>query len=201
MNIDLVIVFCKNSIIGKVKTRLAKSIGKSKALKTHNILLDKTFSVLKLLDYDIAIFYSDFIPKHINWTFSKYNNIQNGNSLGDRMKEAFRWGFKMGYKNICIIGSDLWSIEKKIFNEVFYALKNNDIVFGPSTDGGYYLLALKKKRDAIFEINSWGTDKVLKDTLRKIDLNDTIFYLPELNDIDTIEDLSKHNDLKSLIEI
>ena len=62
-------------------------------------------------------------------------------------------------------------------------------------------MALKKKRDEIFEINSWGTDKVLKDTLRKIDLNDTIFYLPELNDIDTIEDLSKHNDLKSLIEI
>ena len=199
MNDALIIVFCKNFLIGKVKTRLAKSIGKFKALRIYKLLVDRTISVLKQVEFDVVIFYSDFIPHDQNWSFAKQQKVQNGKDLGTRMNKAFKWGFEMGYQNICIVGTDLWSIEKKIFQYIFDALKNNDIVFGPASDGGYYLLGLKKMNSSLFNINSWGTSKVLEDSVNEIDYNNTVFYLQELNDIDTEEDLNKHNDLKALI--
>tara|TARA_B100000780_G_scaffold43210_1_gene26799 strand:- start:1506 stop:2105 length:600 start_codon:yes stop_codon:yes gene_type:complete len=199
MNDTLVIVFCKNSLIGKVKTRLAKSIGGLNALKIHDLLVSKTISVLKQIENDVVVFHSDFIPNDNKWSFTKFQKIQNGKDLGVRMKKAFEWGFEVGYQKICIIGTDLWTVEKKIFRETFIALKKIDIVFGPAKDGGYYLLGLKKINYSIFNLNSWGTSKVLDDTVKKIDNTETVCYLQELNDIDTEEDLNLHNDLKSLI--
>ena len=200
MENTLVLVFCKNSLIGKVKTRLAKSIGKAEALKVYNLIINKTISVLKQLDHDIVVFHSDFIPNDNNWSFTKHQKVQNGKDLGSRMNKAFKWGFEVGYKNICIVGTDLWSIEKKIFKKAFNALKNNDVVFGPASDGGYYLLGLKKLSDSIFNIESWGSSKVLEDSINQVDYKSSIFYLTELNDIDTEEDINKHNDLKVLIQ-
>ena len=199
MNDTLVIVFCKNSLIGKVKTRLAKSIGGLNALKIHDLLVSKTISVLKQIENDVVVFHSDFIPNDNKWSFTKFQKIQNGKDLGVRMKKAFEWGFEVGYQKICIIGTDLWTVEEKIFRETFIALKKIDIVFGPAKDGGYYLLGLKKINYSIFNLNSWGTSKVLNDTVKKIDNTETVCYLQELNDIDTEEDLNLHNDLKSLI--
>ena len=199
MNDTLVIVFCKNSLIGKVKTRLAKSIGGLNALKIHDLLVSKTISVLKQIENDVVVFHSDFIPNDNKWSFTKFQKIQNGKDLGVRMKKAFEWGFEVGYQKICIIGTDLWTVDKKIFRETFISLKKIDIVFGPAKDGGYYLLGLKKINYSIFNLNSWGTSKVLDDTVKKIDNTETVCYLQELNDIDTEEDLNLHNDLKSLI--
>ena len=199
MDDTLVIVFCKNSLIGKVKTRLAKSIGGLNALKIHDLLVSKTISVLKQIENDVVVFHSDFIPNDNKWSFTKFQKIQNGKDLGVRMKKAFEWGFEVGYQKICIIGTDLWTVEEKIFRETFIALKKIDIVFGPAKDGGYYLLGLKKINYSIFNLNSWGTSKVLDDSVKKIDNTETVCYLQELNDIDTEEDLNLHNDLKSLI--
>lgn len=199
MDDTLVIVFCKNSLIGKVKTRLAKSIGGLNALKIHDLLVSKTISVLKQIENDVVVFHSDFIPNDNKWSFTKFQKIQNGKDLGVRMKKAFEWGFEVGYQKICVIGTDLWTVEETIFKETFIALKKIDIVFGPAKDGGYYLLGLKKINYSIFNLNSWGTSKVLDDTVKKIDNTETVCYLQELNDIDTEEDLNLHNDLKSLI--
>jgi hypothetical protein len=195
MNKNLVIVFCKNLLLGKVKTRLANSIGKTSALKVYKLLVGKTISVLKEIEEDVVVFHSDFVPNNKYWSFTKHQKIQLGNNLGNRMKNAFKWGFKMNYKNICIVGTDLWSIEKKIFKKTFQSLKKNDVVFGPALDGGYYLLGLKKLNISIFNIKSWSSSKVLEDSLNQIDCNDSVFFLPELNDIDTKEDLDKHKDL------
>ena len=195
MKRSLVIVFCKNLLFGKVKTRLAESIGKSNALKVYNLIVCKTISVLKEIEQDVAVFHTDFIPNNKEWSFTKHQKIQDGNDLGNRMKNAFKWGFEMDYKNICIIGTDLWDIEKKMFKKTFKCLKKSDIVFGPASDGGYYLLGLKKFNDSIFNINSWSSSKVLEDSVNQIDCNDSVFYLPELNDIDIKEDLDKHKDL------
>ncbi len=199
MKKNLVIVFCKNSVIGKVKTRLAKTIGKSKALKVHNILLAKTISVLKLLQHDISVFHSDFKPKNNIWSFTKYQELQNGKNLGFKIQNAFKWGFDLGYKKICLIGSDLWAIEKNIFTKAFNALNSNDIVFGPSEDGGYYLIGLKKQNKKIFKITSWGSSRVLKDSINQIGSSESVYYLSELNDIDNENDLNKNEDLRFLI--
>lgn len=195
MNKNLVIVFCKNFLHGQVKTRLANSIGDSCALKVYRLLVDKTISVLKGIEEDVVVFHSDFVPNNEDWSFTIHQKIQVGNNLGNRMKNAFKWGFKMNYKNICIVGTDLWNVEKNIFKKTFKSLKKHDIVFGPSLDGGYYLLGLKKLNVSIFNIKSWGSSKVLEDSINQIDCNNSVFFLPELNDIDTKEDLDKHADL------
>lgn len=195
MNKNLIIVFCKNLLFGKVKTRLAKSKGKSNALKVYSLLIEKTISVLKEIDQEVAVFHSDFIPNNKDWSFAKYQKIQHGKNLGNRMENAFKWGFNMNYTNICIVGTDLWNIEKKIFKDTFHYLKKNDVVFGPASDGGYYLLGLKKLNNSIFSIDSWGSSKVLEDSINQMSCNNSVYFLQELNDLDTEDDLNKHKDL------
>ncbi len=198
MKENLLIVFSKNPLHGKVKSRLAKSIGKKKALKTYKLLVKKTINVLFEFKYDIAVFHSEFIPNKNTWSFTKYQKIQNGTNLGNKMKNAFQWGFNNGYKKILIIGTDLWELEKKLLIKSYKELKNNDVVFGPAIDGGYYLLGLKKMINSIFEIESWGTNDVLKNSLKRVK-GKSVYFLPMLNDIDDIQDLKNCNELINLV--
>ena len=200
MSKNLIIVFSKNPIIGKVKSRLAISVGEEKALKIYKLLIKKTVNVLSDFKYDVAVFHSDFVPKSKIWKFVKYQKIQNGNNLGIRMKNAFRWGFNKGYNRISLIGTDLWELEKKLIIKSFQKLKNNDIVFGPTFDGGYYLIGLRKMINSIFEINSWGTSDVLKNSLKRV-IGKDVYFLIKLNDIDNIQDLKNCVELSSLAEI
>lgn len=200
MSKSLLIVFSKNPIIGKVKSRLAVSVGEDKALKVYELLIKKTVNILSDFKYDVAVFHSDFIPKNKIWNFVKYQKIQDGNNLGTRMKNAFRWGFNKRYNRISLIGTDLWELEKKLIIKSFRELKNNDIVFGPTFDGGYYLIGLKKMINSIFEINSWGTSDVLKNSLKKV-IGKDIYFLIKLNDIDNIQDLKNCVELSNLVQI
>ena len=93
MKSNLLLVFCKNPQKGKVKTRLAKSIGDDKALLTYEKLLEKTAVVLSQLSCDIALYYSENIPeqdcfKHLKATTKQ----QVGDDLGKRMANAFQAG-------------------------------------------------------------------------------------------------------------
>ncbi|MFL2632710.1 MAG: TIGR04282 family arsenosugar biosynthesis glycosyltransferase [Candidatus Marivariicella sp.] len=198
MKQNLLIIFSKNSILGKVKSRLAKSIGEKKALKIYKLLVKKTINVLFEFKYDMAVFHSDFIPKKNIWNFTKYQKIQNGRNLGNKMKNAFQWGFNNGYNKILIIGTDLWDLEEKLLIKSYEKLKNNDVVFGPAFDGGYYLLGLKKMTNSIFEIKSWGTNDVLKNSLKRVK-GKSVYFLPMLNDIDDIQDLKNCNELINLV--
>jgi len=198
MNKNLLIVFSKNPILGKVKTRLAKSIGEKKALLVYKQLIKKTIDVLIDFEDDIAIFHTNKIAHENIWNFTKYQKIQKGKDLGARMKNAFEWGFNIGYNKILIIGTDLWDLEKKILINSYNGLENNDVVFGPALDGGYYLLGLKKMINSIFDHKSWGSENVMKNTLKKIKRK-KIYFLRKLNDIDDIEDLRGCEELLKLI--
>ena len=200
MSKNLLIVFSKNPIIGNVKSRLATSIGEEKALKVYKLLIKKTVNVLSDFKYDVAVFHSDFIPKSKIWSFVKYQKVQNGNNLGKRMKNSFRWGFNNGYNRISLIGTDLWELKKNLIIKSFQELENNDVVFGPTFDGGYYLIGLRKMINSIFEINSWGTSDVLKNSLKKV-IEKDVYFLIKLNDIDNIQDLKNCVELCNLVEI
>ena len=181
-------VFIKDSSKYPVKTRLKTSIGKNKSIWVYNQILKKTALVLKNIKTDIAVFhYNSIISKNPFKNFSKWNKIQIGENLGKKISNAFNWGFKKGYKKIIIIGSDLWDLNEEIINTGFIELNKNKVVIGPSIDGGYYLLGLNKKMPKIFEGIKWGTQSVLAETLKLLEHEP--YILPELNDIDTFEDL------------
>ena len=198
-NKSLLLVFAKNPTLGKVKTRLAKSIGEEKALGIYKALLKKTASVLKTLEVDIHLYYSDYIEKDDFFsTVATQKKTQIGKQLGERMSNAFRESL-ISYDKVVIIGTDLWTLETPDIKNAFKALEHHAAVIGPSTDGGYYLLGLTEVIPQIFINKQWGTSSVLPNTLR--DLKSVKHHLlPEKNDIDTFSDLEENPTLKACIQ-
>lgn len=192
MHKNLIITFTRNPELGKVKSRLAKSIGEASALEVYKFLLEHTKNVLSKLDCDRAVYYSVKIREDDIWdseTFSKHQQF--GDDLGARMQNAFENGFKKGYEKIIIVGSDLYDLNTKIINQAFKALDTNDSVIGPAEDGGYYLLGMKTLNPSVFDIKNWGTETVYKQTISK--LTSSLYVLKTLNDIDYVEDLKPYD--------
>ena len=192
MHKNLIITFTRNPELGKVKSRLAKSIGEASALEVYKFLLEHTKNVLSKLDCDRAVYYSVKIRENDIWdseVFSKHQQF--GDDLGERMKNAFENGFKKGYEKIIIVGSDLYDLNTEIINQAFKQLDTNDNVIGPAEDGGYYLLGMKTLNPSVFDIENWGTETVYKQTVSK--LTSSLNVLETLNDIDYVEDLKPYD--------
>ncbi|MDO5969746.1 TIGR04282 family arsenosugar biosynthesis glycosyltransferase [Flavivirga aquimarina] len=188
MNKELVIVFVKNIKLGKVKTRLAKTIGNQGAFDVYSELVKVTEEATQNLQADKRIYFSDAVV-NTKW-INDYKTIQEGENLGERMKNAFIKGFEDGYERIVLIGSDLPDISSDHIENGLEALKNNNVVFGPAVDGGYYLVGMTKTYHAIFDNKPWSESHLLEVTLKELDEKNISYTLLEtLNDIDTFEDL------------
>jgi len=183
------IVFIKNPVAGKVKTRLANDIGDKQALKIYIQLLNYTASITSGLNLEVHLFYSDFIPEQ-QVIFQNYHGqyVQRGAYLGDRMSEAFKTILKKSEK-VVLIGSDCGELTVEILNEAFSTLTFADVVLGPACDGGYYLIGMKKEQPAVFESIEWSTDTVFQSTIRNILKTDAdLALLTTLRDVDTLDD-------------
>lgn len=197
---NLLLIFTRNPELGKVKKRLAADIGDPTALELYQLLLKHTFDVTKNLTCEKIVYYSEHIEKGDIWEESVFQKkVQRGNDLGERMKNAFSDGFDAGYSNIVIIGSDLYDLKEKDLETAFSELQNYDYVVGPAQDGGYYLIGKKSLNSTVFENKTWGSDSVLQDTLKDLK-NENITLLEERNDIDTLDDLEAHPDLRQYIK-
>lgn len=185
-------IFVKNPVKGQVKTRIAKVLGEDKALEIYKSLCIHTCRITKDLPCDKAVFYSDFITKNDLWEEKIYHKyVQTGNELGGRMKSAFAQALQQ-YQKVLIIGSDNPQIQTGHLTMALKQLDQYDVVIGPATDGGYYLLGLKKLYPELFLNKKWSTNSVLKETIYDFKmLKLTFFELPELTDVDEPEDLRK----------
>lgn len=192
MSDKLLIIFARNPVQGKVKTRLAQGVGDEEALKIYHELLDFTIEESSKVSADKILYYSDFLPEqNLNNDFTLA--LQTGEDLGERMKNAFSVGFKKGYGRIILIGSDSFEIDANDIQKAFFMLNDKDTVIGPATDGGYYLIGLKTPFEPIFVNKPWSTDVIFKRTYLELMLyNKTIALLEEKSDIDTLEDLEEH---------
>jgi len=197
---NLLIIFTRNPELGKVKTRLAKDVGDQSALEIYEFLLKHTVSVTKDLEFTKEVHYSEEIQHDDIWDEDIYiKKKQIEGALGEKMEQAFLSGFKNGYKNIIIIGSDLYDLNREEIKDAFKALETFEYVLGPAEDGGYYLLGMNIFNEKIFKNKAWGTDTVLRDTL--IDLKDQqIGLLDERNDIDVYEDIKEHEDFQQFFK-
>ncbi|MBZ9777903.1 TIGR04282 family arsenosugar biosynthesis glycosyltransferase [Psychroflexus sp. CAK8W] len=195
----LVIVFAKNPELGKCKTRLAKSIGNEKALEVYKELIKHTAKTISNVSASRAIFYSKEIQKNDFWDDSLFHKlVQSGGHLGEKMQAAFEWGFAQGYSKICIVGSDLFELEASDLDKAFQKLEQNDLVFGPANDGGYYLMGMSALYKEAFLEKAWSTETVLEQTLKDLK-NQNIRLLETKTDIDIVEDLVKHPEFHRLI--
>ena len=201
MTKNLTIVFVRNPELGKVKTRLSKTIGDKYALNIYILLLKHTESVLQKVSSDKVVYYSEKIQSNDLWSNRCFQKkLQKGNDLGERMQHAFETAFKEGYEKVVIVGSDLFDLKAVHIENAFKSLENHDLVIGPSLDGGYYLLGMKVLHPAVFKNKQWGTDSVLETTLKNLE-QENVKLLEALNDIDTFDDLQGHPELLKKIKL
>ena len=106
------------------------------------------------------------------------------------MHHAFELLFKKGYRQIVIVGSDIFELTTKNIQEAFTGLDTANFVVGPALDGGYYLLGMNTLNKSLFEHKKWGTSMVLKATLKNL-AYEKVALLATKNDIDTYDDLKK----------
>ena len=197
---NLLLVFTRNPELGKVKTRLAKTVGNATALKIYTFLLERTRDIVVKVSADKAVYYSVKVRENDIWDASIFQKHQQvGEDLGIRMLHAFKNGFKTGYEKVMVIGSDLYDLTAETIENAFIALENNEVVIGPAEDGGYYLLGMNSLEEKVFKNKEWGTETVRKDTLE--DLKDKkVFLLGELNDVDVFEDIQHHPAFQTFIK-
>ena len=101
MKTDALIIFVRNPELGKVKTRLAQTIGNEKALLVYNKLLLHTMQTTETLECDLFVFYDTTIIDDDIWKNTIYNKkMQVGNNLGERMKNAFQELFNLDRKSV-----------------------------------------------------------------------------------------------------
>lgn len=186
----LLIIFVKNPLPGKVKSRLAKTLGNKAALHIYLELLDHTRKITTALPLNKVVFFSDFLEADGFWEPSYEKQLQSGQDLGMRMELAFEWGFRMGNAQVCIIGSDCYELNGQIILQAFDVLDHKDVVLGPTYDGGYYLLGMKVLHRELFRKKKWSTDSVTSDTVKDLQqLRLTWDRLPTLHDVDVEADL------------
>lgn len=189
---NALIIFVKNPVAGKTKTRLAKDVGNDRALAIYHSLLDYTRTVCSMVDADRFLFYSDQIVDD-KWPASHFiKEVQHGDNLGARMGNAFEHVLKK-HDKVLIIGSDCPQLDLMTISNAYQQLESHDYVIGPSVDGGYYLFGMKAYSANVFHDIEWSTESVLSQTIDRIQQeNKTYSLLQELSDVDYKEDWEKY---------
>ena len=186
---NALIIFVRKPEKGKVKTRLAATVGADKALEIYIELLTHTRAVTAEVNADKFVFYADKIEEDDLWKDKVFTKKLQGNyDLGGKMKEAFSTLFEMGFEKVVIIGSDCLELSTSIIHQAFELLNEKEVVVGPASDGGYYLLGMKNLVPTLFENKQWSTEHVFQQTINDLQ-KENIDYdvLITLTDVDTEE--------------
>ncbi len=190
---QLLMIFAENPEIGKVKTRLAESIGAEKALMIYLKLLEHTHAVADKVFADKAIFYSSKVQEFDILDYYKFPKfLQKGEDHGERMEGAFGQAFAQDYEKVILIGSDCFELSTELIEDAFEALDHHNVVLGPAQDGGYYLLGMDRHYPHLFKEKNWKSSDVLLDTLldlKKLKLSYQL--MPTLHDVEEEKDLGE----------
>jgi len=167
---DCLIVFAKEPKGGEVKTRLQSDLSQDTCVKLYKAFLKDTFKLVRAIQcFDMVLAYESSVPeprylKTIARDFIFYK--QKGRDLGEKMHDAFKYAKGLNYEKVIIIGSDSPNLPALYIKDAFKRLDENDIVLGPSHDGGYYLIGLKEPCLEIFKRVQWSSKTTREDTVK-----------------------------------
>ncbi len=186
---NAIIIFQKNPEPGKVKTRLAATVGNENALKIYNILVEHTHSVIEQIEAKKYLFFSNFIENDEKWV--KYDkNVQKGEDLGLRMFNAISDVKKAGAERVIVLGTDCYDLKSEHIQQAFELLETNDYCIGPALDGGYYLIGTTLPDESVFLNKEWSTESVFTEAKTNIHaMGKKMGILQALSDVDYEEDL------------
>lgn len=192
---NALVIMTRIPIPGKTKTRLEGILTKKQCADIHSCFLkDILEESKKIEDIYRCIYHSDegdleVLIDIVGEDISLHKQV--GETLGDRMENIFIKLFREGYTKIVLIGTDIPEIDKKVIDRSYDLLDKNDIVFGPTLDGGYYLVGMNRVEGIVFDKSiKWGTEDVFKETLEIIKESGLeVAQVEKLMDIDTSEEL------------
>ncbi len=207
LNQALLIIMAKWHGFGRCKTRLSKDIGKINSAKVQNVMTKHTIAVAKSLQktnlIDVSIAITGLGKKNCRrWAKElgvKKFNLQGKGCLGEKMKRQIiinkKFCTQHKIKNIIFVGTDLPDLCHQDLLNTLRDLQQNDLILGPSNDGGYWLIGLSKKiisqhLNLPFINIKWGTENVLQNTIDNFASTKFKYkFLEKKIDIDKIIDI------------
>ena len=202
---NAIIYFVKYPTPGKVKTRLAQTIGEQGAVYLYKRLAENNFFILReCKEADLIVVFDppEDRVKIYQWLPGADRYIpQEGLDLGERLMNTFKWAFDNGYQKAAAFGSDTLELTTTIVEQSFVALQEADVVIGPAKDGGYYLIGLSSNQPRLFEGINWSTSEVLFQTHQVINkLKLKYHILCPLEDLDEIKPGGTHEFINGELE-
>lgn len=183
-------LFAKRPVAGEVKTRLAAETSPQWAAQVADAFLHDSVSRFGAVDADRVLAYApdDAEPFFANVVSSQWRLTPQGDGdLGVRMARFFERELQAGAKRIVLLGADSPTLPLPLIEQAFAELERADVVIGPATDGGYYLLGCTRRLPPIFEGITWGSGDVLAQTIQRLG-DARLALLPPWYDVDTLED-------------
>lgn len=186
---NLLIIFTRVPIEGHTKTRLEDFLSKKDIVLFHKNLIKRLMSDVKSQEWDLEVHVTPFEKLNILKEFlpNERYKAQADANLFEKMEIAIDTALKT-YDKVAIIGSDIYDISAKDIKNAFDALDDNDIVFNPSSDGGYSLVASKINIKSKLNIDFKNKSMILDETIKNSN-SSRIKCLRIIDDIDTKEDL------------
>lgn len=192
---DVLGVFVKAPVAGRVKTRLAAEVGARLAARLYRgIGRDIVAACVRPEAYRTVVWFSPPGAQRSVRTWLKGLQVsafapQREGGLGVRLSAAFRHPFREGARRVVVIGSDCPDVDRELVARALTALGDHDVVIGPANDGGFYLLGLRAPAAGLFRGVAWSTEAVLDQTLANAGrLGLEWGLLPTLRDVDTVAD-------------
>jgi uncharacterized protein len=195
-----ILVFTRYPEPGKSKTRLIPAIGEKAAADLQRRMTCRTLECAKELQEEaqVEIWFEGGNQVQMRAMFGGgfVYREQSSGDLGRRMYEAFVASLPDPTSRAVIVGADCPGVSADILKRAFDALQRWDVVLGPATDGGYYLIGLRRPERSLFEGIDWGTSQVLQQTMSSAhSLGLTVLLLDELTDVDRPTDLEQAESL------
>ena len=192
---SIILLFVKAPVRGRVKSRLAASVGPDTALELYqNFILDIVATAGQTsLSFRLCYFPPDAGGRLSPLLGPSLNTMpQEGSDLGERMANAFARAFEEGHDRALLIGSDIPDLSAPLLADALESLDGHDAVLGPAEDGGYYLIGFNRNAflPAVFRGIAWSTPTVFQETMERASVAGiSVSRAPLRRDIDTLEDL------------
>lgn len=187
------VIFARVPEAGKVKTRIAAELGDEDALSAYRRLAELVIGAVQQAGtYSVTVSYT---PDGGGRTMGEWLGPsvglrpQGGGDLGTRMAAAIAHAMQLGAQGVVVIGTDCPDVTGSVIEHAFDRLTTADVVLGPASDGGYYLIGMTRLHLPLFERVPWSSERTLRVTLeraRAIGLS--VALLEERRDIDTADD-------------
>jgi uncharacterized protein len=196
-----IVVFLRFPEPGRVKTRLAADLGAERAAEVYVKMVRSTLEAISGEgDVEISLYGdpADRLEAIGSWVDAMMPSrkrkselvAQPDGELGWRLEWAFERAFGRGFQKVIAVGTDCPDLRPGHIRAAWRALDCADAVFGPTVDGGYYLVGLRRAWPELFRGITWSSEQTLNQSLRTATaLGLAVETLQELRDIDTIEDL------------